>query len=371
LITTFIIFEGYEKTLKNTILGVNSHIYFFRPGISNLNEENLITIKDFLATKPEVNVYSAIISGQAIASYNNRSQGCIFKSINWASKTPSSIYQEAVFEGNYELNSANDVVIGKYLAQMLNVSIGDEIQLMSVSSVAMGASGIRYRNRKLTIVGLFYSGMYEYDSKFVFMNIETAQYLINTSEFNMVEVQLKSGYIEQASEIADRWSNDFAHEFQISSWLDFNGNLFSLLTLEKWVLTFIISFLIVVAGFNVITTTMASIVEKRKEIGILKAIGLSGRKIAFIYLTQNWLISILCIIIGIFLGIGIGFLISYQTMITLRGEVYLLDKIHIYIDFGKMFLLFFIALVIITIASLVPIIQISRMKEIEILRFRK
>ena len=116
---------------------------------------------------------------------------------------------------------------------------------------------------------------------------------------------------------------------------------------------------------------MASIVEKRKEIGILKTIGFTGKKIALIFLTQNSLVSIICIIIGIFTGIGFGYLISYQTMITLRGEVYLLDKIHIFVDLSKMLLIFFIAFIIINISGLIPLKQINKMKEIDILRAMK
>jgi lipoprotein-releasing system permease protein len=372
LVTTFIIFEGYERTLKKTILGVNSHIYFFKPGVGDFIDYDIYKITDYLSRQEEVKAFSGIISGQAVANIGDRARGCFYKSIDWENNTHSSIYETAINEGTHELRNPNDIVIGKYLAQMLGVGVGDEIQVMSVGSVSVGMSGVRYRTRKMTIVGIFYCGMYEYDSRYIFLNRATAGYLQNNDgDFNMIEVQLKEEYINQAWDISLKWDHQLNREYQITTWEHFNGNLFSLLALEKWVLTIIISFLIVVASFNVITTTMASIIEKRKEIGLLKAIGLSGNKITAIFLTQISLISFVCIIIGIFVGIGIGHLISIQTMISLRGEVYLLDKIYIYVDALKMVLIFFIAFVIINVSSVIPLRQISKMSEIEILRYRQ
>jgi len=372
LCTTFIIFEGYEKTLKKTILGVNSHIYFFRPGSTDLSAQDYAYISDFLNSKPEVNTYSGVISGQSVVTFNNRSKGAFYKSVDWESGNKSSIYKEAVNEGQWQLHNEDDVVIGKYLANSLNAGIGDEVYVMSTSSVAMGLTGITYRTKRMKIVGIFYSGMYEYDSRYIFMNTQSARHFDATnSEYTLVEVQLKEEYINQAIQISAEWERELQPKYQITSWIMFNGNLFSLLALEKWVLTIIISFLIVVAGFNVTTTTLASIGEKRKEIGLLKTIGMSGKKIAMLFLTQINLFATTFIIVGILGGIGLGYLISYQTMISLRGEVYLLDKIYIHVDFWKMCLIFAIALIIINIASIFPLRQITKLREIDILRYKR
>ena len=372
LVTTFIIFEGYETTLKRTILGVNSHIYFFRNGVNDLSFEDYQRVSEFLQTKEEVNTFNGVVSGQAIASFGDRAKGSFIKSVDWQSRNLASIYHDAVIEGSYELLNDNDVVVGKFLALMLGVGIGDEIRLMSTSSATAGIAGIRFQTKTMRIVGIFYSGMYEYDSRFIFLNIETArQFDAGDSYYTMVEVQLKEEYISRAMDIALTWQRDFRNQFQVLSWEFFNSNLFAMLSLQKWVLTIILSFLIVVAGFNVITTTFASILEKRKEIGLLKTIGLSGRKIAIIFLVQISLIATVCIVVGIFTGIGFGYLISYQTMISLRGEVYFLDRIHIYVDFLKMAMIFFIAFTIIILSSIIPIRTISKMREIEILRYRK
>ena len=371
LVTTFIIFEGYETTIKKTILGVNSHIYIFRPGVSDISESDYFKLSNFLDNKPEVQTYTGILLGQAIASKGDRTKGALYKSVDWQSKLQASMYHEAVTEGSYELIEANDVVIGYYLAKLLDANVGDEIQLMSTSSSITSFAGITYRSLPVKVVGIFNSGMYEYDSRYVFMNTEAARIFESTdSLFNMIEVKLKEEYIDMASDLAVLWDNELLVEYQISSWIHFNGNFFSMLTLQKWVLTVIISFLIVVASFNVITTTLATIQEKRKEIGILKTIGLSGNKIALIFLSQINLVSVICILLGILVGIGLGYLLSYQTLITLRGEVYFLDKLYIYVDIMKMLLIFFIAFTIINIASIIPIKKISRLREIDIITRR-
>lgn len=378
LTTTFIIFEGYENTLKRTILGVNSHIYFFKPGVNDLGNYDYQIISKYLDKQEEVYTYSPVMTGQAIASFNTRVKGSVFKSVDWEKEKQASLYHDAVNKGTWKLENDADIVIGRYLLKMLNAGLGDTIQVMNTSSAQVGITGMRYRRKNLRIVGIFDSGMYEYDSRFIFMTENTAAYFqgarpgtTEESGFSLIEVKLKDKYINKASELSMKWDNELLNEYQISSWIHFNGNLFSLLSLEKWVLTIIISFLIVVAGFNVITTTLASIQEKRKEIGLLKTIGLSGNKIAIIFLTQISLVSTVCIIIGIFLGIALGYLISYQTLISLKGEIYLLDKIYIHVDYVKMILIFLIAYLITGAAALIPLKQISKMNEIDILRYRK
>jgi len=372
LVTTFIIFEGYETTIRKTILGVNSHVYIFKPISSHLNEIDYENLYSFLENKHEVNKFSGILTGQAIASKDDRAKGAVYKSVDWQNRGGASLYHEAVIDGTYELFAENDIVVGEYLARHLNANIGDEIQIMSTSPAVAGFSGITYRSRPMKIVGIFNSGMYEYDSRYIFMNVDTARHFeSNTALYTMIEIQLKTEYINFARELAMSWDRELFFEYQISSWIDFNGNFFSLLALQKWVLTIIISFLIVVASFNVITTTLASIQDKRKEIGLLKTIGLSGNKIAMIFAAQINLVSSICIIVGILVGIAFGYLLSYQTMIALRGEVYFLDKIYIYVDFLKMVMIFFIAFTIINLAGIFPIKQISKLREIEILRYRK
>jgi len=372
LCTTLIIFEGYETTLKKTILGVNSHVYFFQPGTSDLTQADYDTISAFLDEKPEVNSYSGVISGQSVVAFQNRSKGAFYKSVDWESDHETSIYRAAVNEGEWRLLNEDDIVIGKYLAQSLNAKIGDEISVMSTSSVVMGLTGLSYRTRRMKIVGIFYCGMYEYDSRYIFMNTASARHFNATSsDYTLIEVQLKPDYIDQAIDYSIDWDYALDQRYQVTSWIMFNGNLFSLLTLEKWVLSIIISFLIIVASFNVTTTTLAFISEKRKEIGLLKTIGLNSRKIAYLFLTQINLFSSVCVVLGIFTGIGMGYLISYQTMISLRGEVYLLDKIYIYVDVFKMLLIFAVAMTIINVASVFPLRQITKLKEIDILRVKR
>ncbi|MCL2063577.1 MAG: ABC transporter permease [Candidatus Cloacimonetes bacterium] len=372
LVTTFIIFEGYETTIKNVILGVNSHVYIFRPGITDLSERDYNRLSEFLLEQPEVNVFNGVLMGQAIASRGERAKGAIYKSVDWKNPVQASIYHDAVVEGTFELIEENDVVIGIYLARLIGANIGDEIQIMSTSATTSGISGMSYNTKQMKIVGLFNSGMYEYDSRYVFLNVDTArEFDTNNSLYTMIEVQLHVDYINLAREISSDWEREWLFEYQITSWIHFNGNFFSMLALQKWVLTIVISFLIVVASFNVITTTFASIQEKRKEIGLLKTIGLSGNRITLIFLSQINLISSVCIFLGILTGIAFGYLLSYQTLISLRGEVYFLDRIYIYVDFLKMVMIYFIAFVIINLSSIIPLKQISKLREIEILRYRK
>jgi lipoprotein-releasing system permease protein len=363
------IFEGYETVLKKTILGVNSHIYVFNSINGNLEGENVTEISGFLDSRPEVDNSAAVIITQAMASNESKVKGAIIRGIDWEQDKQPTSYRKFVFKGSYKLEKPVDAVLGYRIAKELGVNIGDSFKLVSSMNSKITPMGMKPKQQEFEVVGLYRSGMYEYDSKYVFLNIETlAEFNSLQDEYTMLEIKLKPEQIERADYLAYRWEQEFEHRYQFNSWIDFNGNLFSLLKVEKWVIFLILSFLILVASFNVVTSVSTSIIEKRKELGILKAFGATNRILQKIFIGKTLIIAVMAVSLGQILGVLIAEFLSWQTFFMLKGDVYFLDKINVEFSFISWVIIFFVSLFIVFFASVIPLKNIAELEITDILR---
>jgi len=363
------IFEGYETVLKKTILGVNSHIYVFNSTNGNLQEKNVTEISGFLASRPEVDNSAVVIITQAMASNESKIKGAIIRGINWKQDKQPTSYKKFVFQGSYKLKKPGDVVLGYRIAKELGVNIGDSFKLVSSMNSQITPLGMKPKQREFEVVGLYRSGMYEYDSKYIFLNIETlTEFSSLQDEYTMLEIKLKPEQIERADYLAYLWEQEFEHRYQFNSWIDFNGNLFSLLKVEKWVIFLILSFLILVASFNVVTSVSTSIIEKRKELGILKAFGATNKILQKIFIGKTLIIAVMAVSLGQILGVLIAEFLSWQTFFMLKGDVYFLDKINVKFSLFSWIIIFFVSLFIVFFASVIPLKNIAKLEITGILR---
>ena len=363
------LFDGYEKAMKRIYFGVNSHIYIFNRQDSNLDENLQNKLDVFLQKQPEVESFAPIISNQVMASANGRIKGCFVRGINWQISPQPTTYRKFVTEGSYELNQPNQIVIGYKIAKELGLTLQDTIKLISPLNAKATPFGMKPNEQEFVVIGLYRSGMHEYDSKYAFCDINsTATFFNLDNQATMYEVKLSQDYIEKADYLAYKWLHELNLDFQISSWLDFNGNLFSLLALEKWVIFIILSFLIIIASFNVISAVSATILDKRRELGILKAFGTPNRVLKKILIGKTMIISFIAICLGQLLGMLISFLLSKQTFLQLKGDIYFIDSINIDFDIFSWLVTLTTSLIIVFFASVVPLKRIEKLQVTDILR---
>lgn len=363
------IFEGYETVLKKTILGVNSHIYFFNSGNSNLAIKDVEHIKDTLREKEEVEITSALIISQVMIVNGKRIKGSIVRGIDWKQPELPSKYKTFVFDGTWKLDSERSAVVGYKLANELNLELGDSFKLINPKNSKITPMGMKPKEETFTLVGLYRSGMYDYDSKFVFIDRDfMSEFSSMQDEFTMVEVKLRPDWIEKADYLAYIWEHEFDYKYQISSWVDFNSSLFTLLKLEKWVIFIILSFLILIASFNVVSSVTTSIIEKRTELGILKAYGASDKILQKIFIGKTMILAFLSVTCGQFVGFLLAKFLSWQKFLILKGEVYFLDKINVQFSYVSWLIILGVSLMLVFTASLIPLKKISKLNITNIIR---
>ncbi|MEA2095592.1 MAG: FtsX-like permease family protein [Candidatus Cloacimonadota bacterium] len=363
------IFEGYETVLKKTILGVNSHIYVFNAGEENLSSQDVKQIENELQKHEGVENTSALIITQVMAVNGNRIKGSIVRGIDWEQQELPSKYKKYVLEGTWKLDAENSAVLGYKLANELNLKLGDTFKLISPLNSKVTPMGLKPKEEIFTLVGLYRSGMYEYDSKFIFIDRNVmAEFNSMEDEFTMVEVKMKPDWIERADYIAYVWEYEFDYKYQISSWEDFNSNLFALLKMEKWVIFIILSFLILIASFNVVSSVSTSIIEKRTELGILKAFGTSDKILQKIFIGKTLILALLSVSFGQILGVLLAKFLSWQKFFVLKGDVYFLEEINVQFSYISWIIILAVSMLIVFAASLIPLKNISKLNITNIIR---
>jgi len=374
LTVTFSIFEGYQRVLKSTLLSTNSHIYIFSSSSEGLADTDILQLNKYLNKQKEVAAFAPAVMEQAMITKGSRNDNgkvisCQIRGINWQEEFLPIRYREYIETGTWKLINDNDIVIGKELAKKLNVKLGDMVYLVSPAQSKMTIMGLQSQSHAYHIAGLYHSGIFESDSRSIFMSYDQAwTFSRNPGEYSRMEVKLNTKEIDRADYLSYIWENDLLLNFHISCWQDFNSSLFNLLELEKWVLFFILSFLVVVASFNVVSTVSSAIIERKHDIGIMRAYGFSRRSLHSILLGRILGIGFLAILTGVFTGMFLSWLASVQNFFQIKGDVYFLDRISVYFSPFGLAMIVVTAFIIILIAALIPLRDINRLNISEILR---
>jgi lipoprotein-releasing system permease protein len=279
--------------------------------------------------------------------------------------------REHAVEGDFKFESADGkhrgAVIGKLLADRMSASLGSRLVLItSVGAQMNPVTGfIIPRTFEFEVTGVFSTGMYEYDDKYVYVDLRAAQELAGLdSAVTGLEVRATSR--EQAPAVAEGMHLDFP--YHTMDWHEQNASLFKALSLEKLGMSVILSLIIIVAAFNIVSTLTMVVRDKTREIGILKAMGLPSESVRRIFLAQGLVIGVVGTGIGLAIGLVVGLAISRWHLITLDPQVYFIDHLPVQMQVVDTVLIVVLGILVATVATLYPATQASRLYPIEAIR---
>ena len=256
------------------------------------------------------------------------------------------------------------IVIGKEMSRTLKVWVGDTLNVLTAVSPDIGPTGPVPRNRAFKVGAIFYSGMYEYDSKFVYISIPEAQSFFRMGK-SVTGLELKVTDIDAARPISRRVLAALdGFPYRTKDWGEMNRNLFSALKLEKLTMAIILTFIVLVACFNIVSTLIMLVIEKRKEIAILKSMGSRDSTIMKIFVLEGLIIGAVGATIGLLLGYGsCNFIERYG--IHLDPEVYYISNLPVRVDGWQFALVALIAVVLSYLATIYPALKASRLPPVE------
>ncbi len=399
LIATLAVMTGFKEELQDKILGANSHIVI--DNRTRASMEDVAPIIKKVIENPRVIAATPFIFKQVLLSSDNGVVGVILRGIDPALAARVTKIGENIVQGKLEYlehperlqkqdafpphqspplhvlppppdkGTAGGIIIGVELASRLESFLGDTINVISPVGMengggGIGAMGMTPKIRKFKVVGIFDSGMYEYDSALAYITIPEAQKFFNM-ENQVSGIEVKVTDISSAAEIAQEIEQKLGFPYNARDWLKMNRSLFSALKLEKIVMFIILTLIILVASFNIVSTLTMTVLEKGREIAILKAMGATRKSIMRIFMLEGVLIGSIGVILGLPLGLLIcSLLVQFYKLPT---DVYYISHFPVKILTSDIILVSVSALLIGFLATLYPSWQAAKLDPAEALRY--
>ena len=368
LIIVMSVMNGFRTELINKIVGFNAHItvdpYENKVEIKKINQK-LKSISENLILSN---------SGEAIIIKSNTSKGILLRGYKSNNFSTLKIFENKHFVGNNKTLSKNQISIGKELSFNLNLDIGDTVTLMSSAGVETIIGNLP-KQKTFMVSSIFESGMAEFDNNIAFINLLTLEEFLNLNEENRnLEIYLKNpqNIENQKLIVQNNFTNDFVY-----TWSDMNSSLFSALKVERNVMFIILSLIIIVAAFNIISGLTILVKNKTRDIAILKSIGVLNKSIIKIFFLIGVIIGTSATIFGIILGVTFSmyvenlrqFLSAIFNISLFPEEIYFLSTMPSEINLFSIFIISFCSIFITVIVSIFPALKAAKLDPIKALKY--
>ncbi len=368
LIIVMSVMNGFRNDLTNKIIGFNPHIVI-KPYSSDIDQSFKLKLK----REYQYFKITETFGGEAVVVNNNLVKGVFVKGINKKSENIKSI-ENNLIDGNLQEFKAGKIILGKQLAINLGVVVGDSINLMSSAFISTPMGGLPMQE-SFEIVAVFSSGFYEFDQGVVFLNLNDSLSFFDKTEKDLnLEIKLddplKADFYKKKIEMINE-------NYYVYSWTDLNKSFFAALKLERNIMFIILTLIIIVAAFNIISGLTILIKNKTKEIAIFKTLGLSNQSITKSFFLTGFTIGFLASIAGVIFGVifsfyieDIRFFISSTFNLEIFPEdIYYLDKLPSEINPISILIIFLFSIIVTAVASFFPAKAVSKMDTIKALKY--
>jgi lipoprotein-releasing system permease protein len=377
LIVVLAVMNGFEKNLKEKFLGTQAHLHLIK-----VNQEGIDHYEEVMKEVEEVKgVVSAapFIFSQVMLSSESNVFGVVLNGID-----PDRVGKVTDLARNMKAGRLQDlkgesdspgIILGAELARHLGVTLNDAIQVISPLGT-MTPMGMMPKMKRFRVVGIFYSGLYEFDNTLAYISIESAQKFFGMGA-RVTGIEIKSNNIYKVKEIGKEIRQKLGFPFWTRDWMEMNRNLFSALKLEKIAMFIILVLIVLVAALNIISTLIMVVMEKNKDIAILKSMGTPSKGILRIFIIEGGIIGVVGTALGTILGLGIafkldkivGFLENRFGFKIFSPDIYYIEKFPSQVNPMDVGLIVTIAILISLLATLYPSWRASRLDPAEALRY--
>jgi lipoprotein-releasing system permease protein len=379
LIVVLAVMSGFEMTLKEKILGTQAHLVLLKA-----SQEGMDHYEEVAKKAEEVKgVVSAapFIFNQVMLSSESNVSGVVLKGID-----PDRVGKVTELAHNLKAGRLQDlrtvqegdlpgIILGVELAKHLSVSINDTIQVISPLGT-ITPMGMMPKMKRFRVKGIFQSGMYEYDNTMAYVSLEGAQKFFSMGA-HVTGIEIKTDDIYHVKGIGKEIRQKMGFPFWTKDWMEMNRNLFAALRLEKIAMFIILVLIVLVAAFNIISTLIMVVMEKHKDIAILKSMGAPSKGILKIFVIEGLVIGVVGTVLGVILGLGAAFNLEKITGFVenlfgfkiLSSDVYYIDKLPSQVNPFDVGMIVMTTILISLLATLYPSWRASKLDPAEALRY--
>jgi lipoprotein-releasing system permease protein len=378
LIVVLSVMSGFEKTLKEKIVGTQAHIILqktVQEGIEDYDEvaKKVEEVKGVVSAAP-------FIFSQVMLSTETNVSGVVVKGIDPSQEGKVTELLTYLTKGRLQdlqqtQDAVSGIILGVELARHLGITVNDTLQVVSPLGT-MTPMGMMPKMKRFRVVGIFRSGHFEYDNTLAFVSLESAQKFFNLGH-RVTGIEIKTTNIYNVKEVGRDIRQKLGFSFWTRDWMEMNRNLFSALRLEKIAMFIILALIVLVAAFNIISTLIMVVMEKNRDIAILKAMGASSKGILKIFIIEGLVIGVVGTLLGAVAGLAIAFNLETVTGFVenlfgfkiLSSDVYYIDKLPSQVNPLDITLIVATAILITLLATLYPAWRASKLDPAETLRY--
>lgn len=368
LVIALALMTGLQAELRDRILGSTAHVYVFKSGGIADYRADIARLRPF----PHVTGATPVILGKALITTPQGQSFITVKGIEpqlerTVTDLPRSMRAGRVEDLETETDGIPGILVGTDLAKTLGVRVGDSVQVLTGEGTLTPFAGMLPRSRRLRVAGIFSLGLFEFDSAYGFVSLPVAQRLTGRDHPELIELRVDDIYAapQVATAIAERYDGEFLTE----DWTQMNRSLFSALWLEKMAISITIGLIVMVAALNIVASLILLVMEKHRDIAILKTMGASGRSITVVFMLQGLIIGIVGTAVGASLGYGVSWVFDRYKLIRIPMDVYQVSHVPFVVEPLDFTLVVVAAIAICFLATLYPSRQASKLDPAEALRY--
>lgn len=368
VIVALAMMTGLQDDLRDRMLGSSPHIYVWNTaGIRDYKAE-----ADRLRTFPHVTGAAPAILGQGLISASRETEPVQLKGIDPSLEQQVTDIERAIRSGSLDAlrqpagEGSDGVLLGKDLAAKLGVAVGDSVSLLTPQGT-LTPMGLIPRTRRLRVAGIFDLGLYEFDSTYGFVSLDVAKRLLDRDQVDFIQLRVDDLY--RAPAIAASITAALGPKYLTEDWEQMNRSLFRALWLEKIAVSLAIGLIVMVAALNIVATLILLVMDKNRDIAILKTMGAGTRSITAVFMMQGLIIGVLGTAAGGAAGFALSYLLNRYKIISIPGDVYQVSYLPFTVLPLDFTLVVATAVAICFVATIYPSRQAARLDPAAALRY--
>ena len=358
---------GLQQELRDRILGSNPHVYVSKVGGIDDYQAEVARLRQM----PHVVGAAPDVIGQGLISAGRTTMPIQIKGVDPMLEPSVTDVKRAMQSGSIDaLTNRGDgipgIVLGQDLAASLGVAVGDSVQILTLEGV-LTPMGNRPLPRRREVVGVFRLGLYEFDSTYGFVSLQDAMRLFDKQQVDFIQLRVDDVY--RAPQVAAAVKARLGDQYWTEDWTVMNKSLFSALTLEKIAVSLAVGLIVLVAALNIIATLILLVMEKHRDVAILKTMGASAKSVMIIFMAQGLLIGLVGTAVGAAAGYGLSFVFDRYQLIRMPIDVYQVSHLPFTVVPRDFALVIAVAVLICFVATIYPSRQAARLDPAQALRY--
>ena len=367
LIIAIALITGFHNDVQDKILGSTAHLM-----VNDLTGEGIENYQDLLSdieAVQGVQVASPVIYDKILITGPYKTDGALLRGIDFALEKRSSKWLDELEQGQIPDpdSTSPGVVLGRELAYNIGAGVGNTVRIYT-SATRLSPMGMMPKVREFEVTGIFHTGLYEFDSASALINLKTAQKMFSMSNrINMIQVRISE--IFKAPAMKEMFENIRLGEVYATTWMELNESLFSALKLEKKLMFLTITLIVIVDALKIIATLILMVMEKTRDIGVLKALGAQAQSINKVFFLQGAIIGVFGTAVGTFLGLIWCWLANTFELIKVPSDIYEIAFVPFRIKFFDLLIIIGVTLLISFLSTLFPAHRASKVDPVKALKY--